>query len=161
MTTKVKTTTTWEFPNSGHPWHGGDKDNVFDIPDAFVNREGMKMPRLAFTFRAELISDVWQFLGKFDAITEDTTTRILVPVFVHSEPQLVAATVNILVQPTFKLTEKELTEEVALAELRRIMALVPDGHVMYESLAPANDYTTQRTTVDFSAAENLLNEYIK
>lgn len=149
-------TTEWEFPNSGHPWHGGDKDNVFVVPD-LQNVIGV-LPRLSFTFRAEIIGDVWSFLGEFSS---NNNTSILVPVFIHTEPHLPAATVNMLVQPTFKATKRGLTEEVALAELRRIMELVPDGHVMVSSLAPAEEYTGVRKDHDSVVDMKVLEEYVK
>jgi hypothetical protein len=85
-----------------------------------------------------------------------------VPVFIHASPHdLPAATVNMLVQPTLKTTKRELTEAVALAELRRIMDLVPGSHVMAETLAPAESYTSERISIDLDADERVLEAYVK
>src|SRR4029453_5398153 len=138
--------TKWVFPNSVPSW-GSSKKQVFEVQ----NQEHVE--RFAFSFRAEIISDVYQFLGLCATRENDCVLAIA---FAHVEMSMPPdATANILVQRSGH-NSGSLTKGVALAELRRIMALVPDGHVMYESLAPAEEYTGERNDVDWAADEKTL-----
>jgi hypothetical protein len=134
--------TKWTFGGLG--WK--NKKNVFEVPNIFRPIEDgyTVIDRLAFSFRAEVFSDVMKFFGN-SVKPENLATLVIA--FAHAEMAEIGldAEVNILVQST---TQKELTEEVALAELRRIMELEDDSHVMCGSLQPADKYTGERFEED-------------
>jgi hypothetical protein len=146
---------TWVFQNSGASNIDAGKINTFEL-DSTLGSIG-EMPQHAFTFRAEIPTDAWRFLGE---AANDDSSLIFVS-FVHSESSLFSSITNILVAPSGLHDHPVggLTATVALAELRRLMERVPDGHVMCETVAPASMYTGERVSVDWAADRDVLKQY--
>lgn len=84
-----------------------------------------------FKFRAETMVDVGKLKKLLDKLGIETSDWKVKPQF-HGDMPLPDVTV------TFRT-------DILLGQLKHIIALVPDGHVMHQTIAPVDAYTGERT----------------
>lgn len=96
--------------------------------DIVLLNESKDITPINYMFRAECISDVYEFRKLFkDQIISINTTQ----------------------DPMFPDVDVEFTSEASLHEIRRCMEKITDGHVMLETVNFASEYTGERYYDDY------------